>query len=64
MQLTHVSEIPEVVCCESRKLLGLKNTTTGDTLLWEKDQVILESMAFPETVIQVSYPNLNQSRPR
>ena len=35
-------------------LVGLKNTTTGDTLCDEKAQVILESMVFPEPVISVA----------
>jgi len=34
--------------------VGLKDTTTGDTLCDEKDPVILESMQFPEPVIQLS----------
>ena len=34
--------------------VGLKNTTTGDTLCDEKKQVILESMEFPEPVIQLA----------
>ena len=34
--------------------IGLKNITTGDTLCDEKDPVVLESMSFPETVIQVA----------
>ena len=35
-------------------LVGLKNTTTGDTLCDDKAQVILESMEFPEPVIRVA----------
>ncbi len=34
--------------------VGLKNTTTGDTLCSEKKQIILESMEFPEPVIRVA----------
>jgi elongation factor G len=34
--------------------VGLKDTTTGDTLCDEKDQVILESMVFPDPVIHLS----------
>ncbi len=34
--------------------VGLKNTTTGDTLCDEKDQIVLESMEFPEPVIRVA----------
>lgn len=35
-------------------MIGLKDTTTGDTLCDPQDQVILESMSFPEPVIQVA----------
>ncbi|WP_034551700.1 elongation factor G [Carnobacterium funditum] len=48
------SEIPEVFAGDIAAAVGLKNTTTGDTLCDEKDQVILESMEFPEPVIQVA----------
>ncbi|MDR2599065.1 MAG: elongation factor G [Oscillospiraceae bacterium] len=34
--------------------VGLKDTTTGDTLCEEKKQIILESMEFPEPVIQIA----------
>ena len=37
-----------------RAAVGLKNTTTGDTLCDDKHQVILESMEFPEPVIRVA----------
>ncbi|WP_407371925.1 elongation factor G [Carnobacterium sp.] len=48
------SEIPEVFAGDIAAAVGLKNTTTGDTLCDEKSQVILESMDFPEPVIQVA----------
>ncbi len=48
------SEIPEVFAGDIAAAVGLKNTTTGDTLCDEKDEVILESMDFPEPVIQVA----------
>ncbi|MGB3161451.1 elongation factor G [Carnobacterium sp.] len=48
------SEIPEVFAGDIAAAVGLKNTTTGDTLCDEKEQVILESMDFPEPVIQVA----------
>jgi len=35
-------------------VVGLKNVTTGDTLCAEKDQIVLESMSFPEPVISVA----------
>ncbi len=37
-----------------RRCVGLKNTTTGDTLCDEKHPIILESMVFPEPVIRVA----------
>ncbi|KAF1301662.1 MULTISPECIES: elongation factor G [Enterococcus] len=48
------SEISEVYAGDIAAAVGLKDTTTGDTLCDEKDQVILESMEFPEPVIQVA----------
>lgn len=48
------SEIPEVFAGDIAAAVGLKDTTTGDTLCDEKSQVILESMDFPEPVIQVA----------
>ena len=47
-------EIPEVFSGDIAAAVGLKNTTTGDTLCDEKDSVILESMDFPEPVIEVA----------
>lgn len=38
----------------SVRAVGLKNTTTGDTLCFENNPVILESMEFPEPVIRVA----------
>lgn len=48
------SEIAEVFSGDIAAAVGLKNTTTGDTLCDEKDMVILESMDFPEPVIEVA----------
>ena len=48
------SEISEVYAGDIAAAVGLKDTTTGDTLCDEKNLVILESMEFPEPVIQVS----------
>ena len=48
------SEIPEVYAGDIAAAVGLKGTTTGDTLADEKAPVILESMEFPEPVIQVA----------
>ncbi|MDM8212476.1 elongation factor G [Enterococcus hirae] len=48
------SEISEVYAGDIAAAVGLKDTTTGDTLCDEKQPVILESMEFPEPVIQVA----------
>ena len=48
------SEISEVYAGDIAAAVGLKDTTTGDTLCDEKNLVILESMEFPEPVIQVA----------
>ena len=47
-------EIKEVFSGDIAAAVGLKDTTTGDTLCDEKNQVILESMQFPEPVISVA----------
>ncbi|MBS4750228.1 elongation factor G [Granulicatella sp. zg-ZJ] len=47
-------EIPEVFSGDIAAAVGLKDTTTGDTLCDEKNEVILESMEFPEPVIEVA----------
>ncbi|MBM7622352.1 elongation factor G [Bacillus tianshenii] len=47
-------EIPVVYAGDIAAAVGLKDTTTGDTLCDDKHQVILESMEFPEPVIQLS----------
>ena len=47
-------EIAEVYCGDIAAAVGLKDTTTGDTLCDEKHLVILESMVFPEPVISLS----------
>ncbi|CAI9387405.1 MULTISPECIES: elongation factor G [Bacillaceae] len=47
-------EITEVYAGDIAAAVGLKDTTTGDTLCDEKDLVILESMEFPEPVIELS----------
>ncbi|MFV0558670.1 MAG: elongation factor G [Enterococcus sp.] len=48
------SEISEVYAGDIAAAVGLKDTTTGDTLCDDKNLVILESMEFPEPVIQVA----------
>ena len=53
MHANHRQEIPEVFSGDIAAAVGLKDTTTGDTLCDEKNEVILESMEFPEPVIEV-----------
>ncbi|MBE6783014.1 MAG: elongation factor G [Ruminococcaceae bacterium] len=53
----HSNSRQDIECCYSGDIaaaVGLKNTTTGDTLCDEKHPVILESMEFPEPVIRVA----------
>ncbi|MCM3024297.1 elongation factor G [Heyndrickxia ginsengihumi] len=54
MHANHRNEISEVYAGDIAAAVGLKDTTTGDTLCDEKNLVILESMEFPEPVIQLS----------
>ena len=54
MHANHRADINEVYAGDIAGAVGLKNTTTGDTLCDEKNPVILESMVFPEPVIQMS----------
>ena len=53
----HSNHRKDIDCCyagDIAAVVGLKNTTTGDTLCDEKAPVILESMEFPEPVIQLA----------
>ncbi len=53
----HANDRKDIDCCYAGDIaaaVGLKNTTTGDTLCDEKHPVILESMEFPEPVIRVA----------
>ena len=54
MHANHRAEITEVYSGDIAAAVGLKATTTGDTLCDEKAPIILESMVFPEPVIQMS----------
>ncbi|MFB9986018.1 elongation factor G [Bacillus benzoevorans] len=54
MHANHRAEISEVHAGDIAAAVGLKDTTTGDTLCDDKNLVILESMEFPEPVIQLS----------
>ncbi len=54
MHANNRTEIDEVYCGDIAACVGLKDTTTGDTLCNENKFVILESMNFPEPVINVA----------
>ena len=54
MHANQRKEIQEVYAGEIAAAVGLKDTTTGDTLCDEKNQVILEKMVFPEPVIELA----------
>ena len=54
MHANHREDIEEFWAGDIAAAVGLKNTTTGDTLCDEKAPVILESMDFPEPVIRVA----------
>ncbi len=54
MHANHRAEIEQVYSGDIAAAVGLKNTTTGDTLCEEKHAIILESMTFPEPVINIA----------
>ena len=54
MHANHRQDIDMVYAGDIAAAVGLKNTTTGDTLCDEKHPIILESMEFPEPVIRVA----------
>ncbi|MEI7668129.1 MAG: elongation factor G, partial [Erysipelotrichaceae bacterium] len=54
MHANHREEITEVYSGDIAAAVGLKGTTTGDTLCDEKHSIILEEMVFPEPVINVA----------
>ena len=54
MHANHREEIKEVFAGDIAAVVGLKDTTTGDTLTGERDDIILESMIFPEPVINIA----------
>ena len=54
MHANHRQDIETVYAGDIAAAVGLKNTTTGDTLCDEKYPIILESMEFPEPVIRVA----------
>jgi elongation factor G len=54
MHANHRQDLETVYAGDIAAAVGLKNTTTGDTLCDEKNPVILESMEFPDPVIRVA----------
>jgi len=54
MHSNNREEIEEIYAGGIGALVGMKNTTTGDTLCDEKNPIILENIKFPETVISIS----------
>ncbi|MDR2828663.1 MAG: elongation factor G [Acholeplasmatales bacterium] len=54
MHANNRKEIDEVFAGDIAAVIGLKNTTTGDTLTNEKDDIVLEKMTFPEPVINIA----------
>ncbi len=54
MHANHREEVDAVYSGEICALVGLKDTTTGDTLCDESNQIILEQMEFPDPVINVA----------
>ncbi|MEG0320560.1 MAG: elongation factor G [Oscillospiraceae bacterium] len=54
MHANHREDIDQVYAGDIAAAVGLKNTTTGDTLCDEKHPIILESMDFPDPVIRVA----------
>jgi len=54
MHANHREDLDIVYSGDIAAAVGLKNTATGDTLCDDKEQIILESMEFPEPVIRVA----------
>ena len=54
MHSNHREEVESLEAGELGAIIGLKNTTTGDTLCTESNPIILENMEFPEPVISVA----------
>src|SRR5213083_2869066 len=54
MHANHREEIPEVYAGDIPAAIGLKQTTTGDTLAVENNPILLESIVFPDPVISVA----------
>ena len=54
MHANHREDLTMAYSGDIAAAVGLKNTTTGDTLCDEKNPIVLESMEFPEPVIRVA----------
>ena len=54
MHANHREEVNEIFAGDIAATVGLKNTTTGNTLCDEKDPIILEKITFPEPVISIA----------
>src|SRR5450759_328437 len=54
MHANHREEVEEATAGDIVAAVGLKNTTTGDTLCSESSAVVLESMVFPDPVIDIA----------
>ena len=54
MHANHREEIDQVYAGDIAAAVGLKETTTGDTLCLEDNPIILESMVFPDPVIEIA----------
>jgi elongation factor G len=54
MHANHREEIKEIYAGDIAAVIGLKNTTTGNTLCDENNPVLLESIVFPEPVIKIA----------
>ncbi|MDD2680709.1 MAG: elongation factor G [Patescibacteria group bacterium] len=54
MHSNHREEIKEIYAGDIAAVIGLKNTTTGNTLCEEDHQMLLESITFPEPVIKIA----------
>jgi len=54
MHANHREEIKEICAGDIAAVIGLKNTTTGNTLCDENNPVLLESITFPEPVIKIA----------
>jgi len=60
MHSNHRQDIEKVYAGDIAAAVGLKNTTTGDTLCDEKNPIMLESMKFPDPVIRVAIEPKNK----